>query len=94
MIEKGISNKAANLTSNSRGSGTTANYRLEKWVSWCTERQIDPVTCSINFVVNFLGNLFESKYEYSTINSHKTVISAYHNLVEGKPVGQHIQYVI
>ena len=62
----------------------------KKWVSWCSEKQINPVTCSINFVFNFLGNLFENKYEYSTINSHRSAISAYHNLVEGKPVGQHI----
>ena len=37
-------------------------------------------------MLNFLGNLFEKEYEYS----HRSAISAYHNLVEGKPVGQHI----
>ena len=43
----------------------------------------------INFVLDFLGNLFENKCEYSTtINSHRSAISAYHNLVEGKPVTQ------
>ena len=41
-------------------------------------------------MLNFLGNLFENKYEYSTINSYRSAISAYHNLVEGKSVGQHI----
>ena len=48
--------------------------RLEKWVSWCSEGQIDPVTCSINFALNFLGNLFENKYEYFTISSHRSAI--------------------
>ena len=83
---------AANHISNSRRSGTTANHQSawKKWVSWRSERQNDPVTYSINFVLNFLGNLFENKCEYSTINSYRSAISAYYNLVEGKPVGQHI----
>ena len=80
FVEKGISNTTANFISNSRKSGTTANYQsaCKKWFSWCSERQIYPVTCSINFVLN------------SSIDSHRPSISAYHNLVEGKPVGQHI----
>ena len=36
LVEKGISNTAANRISNSRRSGTTANYQS-------IERQIDPV---------------------------------------------------
>ena len=41
-------------------------------------------------MLNFLGNFCENKYKYSIINSHRSVISAYYNLAEGKPVGQHI----
>ena len=43
-----------------------------------------------NFVLNFLGNLFENNYEYSTINSNRSASPVYHNLVEGSPVGDHI----
>ena len=43
-----------------------------------------------SFVFNFLGNLFENNYEYSTINSNRSDSPVYHNLVEGSPVGQHI----
>ena len=55
LAEKGISNTAANLISDSRRSGTTANYQSawKKWVSWCSKKQIDPVTCSINLFENF-----------------------------------------
>ena len=34
-------------------------------------------------MLNFLGNLFESKYQFPEI-------SDYHKIVEAKPVGQHI----
>ena len=63
LVEKGISNTTGNLISNSRRSSTAVNYQstVKKWVSWCSEGQIDPVTCSINFVLSFLGNLFEKK---------------------------------
>ena len=63
LVEKGISNTAGNLISNSRRSSTAVNCQstVKKWVSWCSEGQIDPVTCSINFVLSFLGNLFEKK---------------------------------
>ena len=63
LVEKGISNMAANLISNSRRSGTTANYQLawKKWFSWCSERQIDPVTCSINFVLKRFQQVFSTR---------------------------------
>ena len=65
LVEKGISNTVANLISNSRRSVTKSNYQSawKKWVTWFSEGQINPVTCSINFVLNFLGNLFENKYK-------------------------------
>jgi len=33
--------------------------------------------------------LFEEGYEYSTIGSHSSAISAYHDPIEGKAVGEH-----
>ena len=43
-------------------------------------------------MLNFLRNLFQNKYEYSTIDSQMTAISAYHNqlTIEEEPVGQGI----
>ena len=57
LVEKGISNTVANLISNSRRSVTKSNYQSawKKWVTWFSEGQINPVTCSINFVLNFLA---------------------------------------
>ena len=35
--------------------------------------------------------LFESGYEYRTICTHRSVISALHDNIEGRPVGEHPQ---
>ena len=35
--------------------------------------------------------MFESGYEYRTICTHRSAISALHNNIEGRPVGEHPQ---
>ena len=44
MEADGISEKAEKLITNARRQGTQARYEAawNKWVSWCTQRQIDP----------------------------------------------------
>ena len=50
LVEKGISNTAANRISNSRRSGTTANYQS-------IERQIDPVLYYIFWTIYLKTNM-------------------------------------
>ena len=41
-------------------SGTESQYKScwGKWHSWCMEREINPVSCNLNFVLEFLTDLF------------------------------------
>ena len=39
--------------------------------------------------MNFLAFLYEKGYEYSSINSHRSAISAYHVHIDNNPIGQH-----
>ena len=91
LLDTGISKSAASLISSSRRPGSILNYdsSWRKWTSWCSEKQIDPVHCPISFILDFLAELFESNYEYRTINSYRSAISAYHSNIGGKPIGQH-----
>ena len=41
------------------------------------------------FEVNFLAFLYEKGYEYGSINSHRSAISAYHVHIDNNPIGQH-----
>ena len=63
----------------------------KKWVGWCTGKEIDPFRCDINSIINYLASLFQQGYEYGTICSHRSAISAYHDSVDGKPIGQNSQ---
>ena len=69
MKAERISEKAAKLITNARRAGTKARYESawNKWVSWRTQRQIDPFRCSVKFVANFLADLFETGLEYRTL---------------------------
>lgn len=40
-------------------------------------------------MLDFLAELFDSGYKYRTINCYRSAISAYHQHIDGKPIGQH-----
>ena len=85
----GVSGTASRLIANPRRSSSTGNYESawRKWVGWCRRRQIDPVLCDVTPILDFLGELFNAGYEYRTIISHRSAISAYHQTIDGKGVG-------
>ena len=93
LAEEGLSERASDLMVSSRREGTLPNYSSawNKWVSWCAEQNVDPVRCNVNWILDFLVFLFESGYEYRTICTYRSAISALHNNIEGRPVGEHPQ---
>ena len=88
---KRISDEALALMCKSRAPGTRLVYQSawNQYASWCSERQIDPIACPIDDVVNYLYDLFDRNRKYRTINTHRSAISAYHQLVDGAKVGSH-----
>ena len=85
----GVLGTASRLIANPRRSSSTGNYESawRKWVRWCRRRQIDPVSCDVTPILDFLGELFDAGYEYRTINSPRSAISVYHQTIDGKGVG-------
>ena len=43
----------------------------------------------MKFILDFLAELFQQKYEYSTINLYRSTISAYHAKVDSFDAGKH-----
>ena len=60
-----------------------------KWVSWCHQRDNNPISGDINEVVNFLADLYQQGYQYSCLNAYRSVISSVHERLNGYKVGQH-----
>ena len=79
------------LITSSRSAGTRYNYNSswKKFCGWCDRRKIDPVQSPVRLVLEFLADLFDKGLKYRTINNYRSAISARHELVEGRPLGEH-----
>ena len=66
----------------------TTHY-LWRWVSWCEERNTDPITSPVNELVNFLADLHGKGYSYGSLNAYRSAISSTHDRVDGMSIGQH-----
>ena len=60
-----------------------------KWANWCGERNRNPFSGPISDVANFLAELFEQGYQYSSLNAYRSSISSIHEKTDSLPVGQH-----
>ena len=91
LVKSGISERAAHLTVNSKrqSSSVNCNSFWKKWSSWCYRKQIDPLQCPTNYVLDFLACLYEEGYDYRSINYYHSTIFSFHGKIEGLPVGQH-----
>ena len=87
-----VSEESAALIINARRSGTNAHYESAwcKWHSWCYQRQVDPIKCSVNKILQFLTECFNMGYEHSTIAGFSSAISAYHDPIKGIPIGKEL----
>ena len=85
----GVAGIASSLIANPRRSSSTGNHESawRKWVDWCRRTQIDTVSCDITPILEFLGEFLDAGYEYRTINSPRSAISAYHQTIDSKDVG-------
>ena len=52
-------------------------------------KKIDPFQAPAKDIIEYLTLLFDCGNEYRTINLHRLAISAFHEYVDGLPVGKH-----
>ena len=91
LLAEGISERASNLITNNRRTSSIKHYESawKKWCGWCSEREISPTRSNINYVLDFLAELFEKGLEYRTTGTHRSAISAFHDPIENIQVGNH-----
>ena len=87
--EKKISGEATDLLLSSWRQKSSQSYDslCKKWISWCTERNLDPVSGPIEDVVNFLAHLFNEGYQYRSLNSYRSAIASMHAPIDGVSIG-------
>lgn len=66
-----------------RGEKSSKSYHslFKRWVSWCQERDSDPISAPVSEVVNFLAGLHDKGYSYHSLNAYRSVISSTHDTV-------------
>ena len=74
LIDLGLSKSATSPISSARRPSSNSNFNSSwgKWVSWCSRKEIDPVQCSVNFVLDFPAENFDLGYKYSSINLYRS----------------------
>ena len=59
------------------------------WHSWCAKRQFNSISATLNDVLLFLTDRFNSGAAYRSVNVARSAISSCHAKIDGYPVGQH-----
>ena len=91
FASRGISAEASDLLLSSWRTKTKSNYNslFTKWLDWCQPRDRNPAAGPIEDVINFLASLHKEGYQYRSLNSYRSAISAVHAEIDGYKVGQH-----
>ncbi|XP_060584890.1 uncharacterized protein LOC132740864 isoform X1 [Ruditapes philippinarum] len=86
-----LSEKSVEIIMASWRRSTKKQYScyINKWVLFCRERQSNIFQTSIDFVIEFLTELFNKGYSYETLNSARSALSMLCESHEGYNVGSH-----
>ncbi len=90
LIDSGFSTDVVETILHSRAPSMRKLYAL-KWkvfTSWCSDRKLDPVNCSVGTVLEFLQDRFTAGLTLSTLKVNVVVISAYHIPFGGMSLGR------
>ena len=91
LRKTGLSKVAAKLVANAVRKSTRKVYehRFNQYVRWCNKRKINPFQATPVEIANFLSRLYNRNLAHSTICGFRSAISSYHDLVDGKKIGDH-----
>ena len=91
LQSKGFSDAASILILSARRDSTTVSYSSywRKWNTWCERKQINSYHANVRQISDFLALCFQEGYAYRTICMIRSAISAYHDPMGGRPVGEH-----
>ena len=87
-----VSQRVSKIIFASWHSGTESQYKSHrgKWHGWYMEREINPVSCDLNFALECLTDIYYQNYQYRTINVYRSTTSASHLPIDGSPIGSHL----
>lgn len=87
----GLSDSVRRTIVHARAVSTRQQYanRWKLFSRWCSAHGVDPSSCPVSVVLEFLQSLLDCGRSPSTLKVYVAAISCNHGLVEGSSVGSH-----
>lgn len=87
----GVSDPVRHTILSARASSTRLQYenRWRLFSRWCSARDVDPLSCSVSSVLEFLQSLLDGGRSPSTLKVYVAAISCHHSGVDGRTMGSH-----
>ena len=91
LRERGVSAEAQELMLSAWRSLTNKNYdsAWRKWEDFCSDRNINPFSASIESILSFLASQFHKGHQYRSLNIYRSAISFIHPRIDGFEIGKH-----
>ena len=88
---QGFSERVTELLLQSWRANTHSAYNTawSKWCGWCNQRQVHPFSASLEEIMDFLADQFDSGLLYRSLNALRSAISTSHSKVDSHNVGSH-----
>ena len=89
LKQQGFNDGAIELIQNNIKSIKTYKSHWKKFCDYCLKENVDPFTCPVPVVSNYLHFLFQRGLKYRSVCTHASAVSKYHHLVSDRPIGVH-----
>ena len=91
LTKKGFSQKVSDILLSSWRKKTASQYESpwKAWNSWCSEREINPFSTTLENILEFLADLFHKGFKFRTLGVYRPAISSNHETFDGFVIGKH-----
>ena len=95
LEKKGFSTEVVKTIQQGWRPATKKQYNtyIKKWQHFCEQWSINQINSSIIHVLNFLGDMSEHNYSYSSINTAKSALLAVVKINDSKDWGNHPELI-
>ncbi|CAG8846839.1 12315_t:CDS:1, partial [Gigaspora margarita] len=71
----------------------TISSNIKQWISLCSKKQTDPITCPLNNIIEFFEDQIKKEKAYNTIAGYRLAISEIHDWINLLPVSSHLTFI-
>ena len=91
LTKERFSQKVSDILLSSWRKKTASQYEStwKAWSGWCSEREINPFSTTLENILEFLVDLFYKGFKFRTLGVYRSAISSNHETVDGFVIGKH-----